>query len=450
MMKKKNVILIIIIIALLSCAAEAFLLRDKIRDKFFGSGDGDGEVAYVDSVASWTGMSVSLNGYNKYPGVVEPQESWSPEANRDAEVSEIYVKAGDQVKTGDPLFEYDIEKYEADLAQAGIDMERLNNDLENLAETIAKLNADKRNAPASEQANYTLQIQEQELAYKQKELDIKAKQMEIDRLNDNIENAVVKSEITGVVKSVRDPRTQTDYYGGGDETGVVTIMKTGDLRVKGTVNEQNIGELTEGMEMVVHSRVNKDDTWHGVIEKIDLENTEQNANYYYGGDRETSTKKAFYVHLDSGEGLMIGQHVYLEADTGEGEGEGLWLDDYLIDMTDPDSPIVWADSEGKLVKRPVKLGEYDADMMRYEILDGLELTDLIAMPQEGMTEGMNTLPMASMTEQQEGTNEYTEGPEGGMDGEYVEEPGGGMTEEYVEPAMDGGDFSMGYNGAVVG
>ena len=267
--------------------------------------------------------------------------------------------------------------------------------------------------------------------------------MEIDRINDNIANAVVKSAIDGVVKSVKDPNTETDYYGGGEDTGIVTIMKTGDLRVKGTVNEQNIGELTEGMEMTVHSRVDKDVTWHGVIEKIDLENTEQTQNMYYGGGGEGSTKKAFYVHLDSGEGLMIGQHVYLEAYKGEEESEGLWLDDYLIDMTDPASPFVWADSDGEIVKRPVTLGQYDEEMMRYEVLSGLELTDLIAMPQEGMTEGMKTTPMAEMND----GGEFTEEGEGAMPdgGEYTEEPEGTSDDYY---GSDG--FDMDYNGSVVG
>ena len=391
---RKKTVLLIVIVAVVVFAAVFLILKNTVgRDA-----GPDGEEAYVDTVAAWTGAGAGLGGYNRFAGVVEAQETWSAQQNQDSEILDIYVKPGDEVKAGDPLFKYDVDKYQSDLSQAEIDMERLNNDLGSIEETINKLTEDKKKAPAADQANYTIQIQDQELAYKQKELDIKSKQMDIDRINENIKNAVVTSEIDGVVKSVKNEGTDISFEEGAD-TGVVTVMKTGDLRIKGTVNEQNIGELTEGMEMIIHSRVNEEDIWHGTIEKIDLENTEQDQGMYYGMESEGSTKKAFYVRLDSGEGLMIGQHVYLEADMGQDEKkEGLWLDEYLIDMSDADAPFVWADEGGRLTKRAVELGQYDEELMQYEVLGGLTLTDSIAMPSEELKEGMKTVSMKEMTD----------------------------------------------------
>jgi HlyD family secretion protein len=62
---------------------------------------------------------------NRFAGVVETQDSWSVNQNQEVEVREIFVKEGQEVKKGDPLFAYDTEKYESDLEQAKIDLERL-------------------------------------------------------------------------------------------------------------------------------------------------------------------------------------------------------------------------------------------------------------------------------------------------------------------------------------
>ena len=60
------------------------------------------------------------------------------------------------------------------------------------------------------------------------------------------------------------------------------------------------------------------------------------------GEGSGSSNYPFYVELESSEGLLMGQHVYMEMDYGQGEKreDGLWLDEYMIDMTDPDAPFV--------------------------------------------------------------------------------------------------------------
>lgn len=104
-----------------------------------------------------------------------------------------------------------------------------------------------------------------------------------------------------------------------------------------------------------------------------------------------SNSYPFYVTLDSSEGLMLGQHVYLEMDFGQEEKRtGIWLDSYFISDVDTD-PFVWADNgKGKLEKRKVVLGEFDEDLSCYEIKEGLTEGDLITYPEEMLKEGMAT------------------------------------------------------------
>ena len=390
---KKGIIIAVIVVL----AAAAGLLAWRHFGK--GGGAADGPTAYVSTVADLTGMGSSAGTVNRYAGVVEAMDTWSVNLNPDGTVKEVLVTQGQEVKQGDPLFEYDVEKYQNDLAQAEIDLERMQNELETMAKTLAQLEKDQKKASSADKANYTIRIQEQQLQQKQRELDLQAKQTDIDKLKDNIANATVYSEIDGVVKSISSQDNNSYYYGSQDNA-FITVMKTGQFQVKGSVNEQNVHSIFEGTPVLVHSRVDNKETWRGTITKIDTDNQNSNQNNYYGGgDSMTgSASYPFYITLDNSDGLMLGQHVYIEMDFGQEDEakSGLWMYEYMFDMTDPEHPFVWADKDGKLEKREVSLGEYDEYMMQYEVLSGLSLEDAIAFPDESFTPGMRTAPMSEM------------------------------------------------------
>ncbi len=393
MKKGKKIIIGCVILA--AAAAAVFGVR-----KFTGgSGSSTEGTVYVQSVADMAGTS-GIGVINRYTGVVESQDTWSVDRNSDAEVAEIYVSAGDKVSEGTPLFRYSVEKYRSDLSQASIDLERLQNEQSSISSTIAALQKEKQSAAASEQANYTIQIQEQELSLKQKELDIQSKQIEMAKLQSNIENATVTSKIAGVVKSVNTGDTVSQDSTG--DNSFITVMKTGDLQIKGSVNEANVYELYTGMPVIIYSRVD-DSTWTGTIEKVDTENAQSSGSSFYstGSGESSSSSYPFYVTLDSSEGLIMGQHVYIEENLGQNEvkeKEGLWIYSYMIDFSDPDRPFVWLDEKGSLVKREVELGEYDETTDTYQITAGLSKEDSIAFPDTSLEEGMKTIPAEEAAE----------------------------------------------------
>ena len=388
-MKKKGVII-------LCAAAAAAVAAGLLCWHFLGgrSSSKSDNVVYVNSVEKLTSLGSGNGMINRFAGVVESQETWSVQQNMEKTVKEILVSVGDEVTVGTPLFIYDIEKFQSDLAQAQLDLERIQNEISSMNTAIAELEKEKKKADANSQAAYTLQIQEQQLQVKQREFDAQSKQLEIDKLNENIENATVTSEIDGVVKSINTSNSN-DYYGDSDNS-FLTVMKTGDLRIKGTINEQNMGSLIEGSPVVVHSRVDSTITWKGTVTKIDRENTvsDQNNMYYgYSDSSVSSSSYPFYVNLENSEGLMMGQHVYVEMDYGQSEikeKEGIWLDEYMIDFSE-EQPFVWAaNGKGRLEKRAVTLGDYDEYMFQYQIVEGLSLEDKITYPEEGLKEGMET------------------------------------------------------------
>ena len=100
---------------------------------------------------------------------------------------------------------------------------------------------------------------------------------------------------------------------------------------------------------IIRSRVDESKTWTGTFTAVDTENREgNNNNMMYGGGSDSgemiSSSYPFYINLDTSDGLMLGQHVYIENDTGMEEKEGIWLDEGFI-MDADKQPCVWVENK---------------------------------------------------------------------------------------------------------
>ena len=426
---KKKIIAIVCAVAVLAAAGGG------VTWHFLGnSTKEDDNVVYVNTVKALTNLGTGNGMENRYAGVVESENTWKVEKNSEKTVKEVYVEVGQEVQVGTPLFSYDTEKFQSDLEQAQLDLERINNELSSMNTNIDQLYKDKKQASKDQQASITLEIQEAELDLKKKEYEGKSKQAEIDKLNNNITNATVISEIAGVVKSINnDDSSAGAYSGDNSDNSFLTVLATGDFRVKGQINEQNMsdGSITEGSQVIVHSRVDENQTWTGTVTKIDRENARTGSNNVYSSSGDGMTQSSnypFYVQLDGTNGLMLGQHVYVEPDIGQQEVKtGIWLSDYFINDVDS-NPYVWADDgNGKLEKRSVTLGTHDENMMEYQITDGLAEDDAITFPEDGLEEGMKTVVSTDGSLGQSN-------PAGGENDAMVDD---GMSDD----TMDGAEYS---------
>ena len=381
-MKKKTIIIIVCI-----CAAAVILLLALNAGSKKGSTD---EAVQVITVAELEeGGTIGM--VNRFAGVAESQETWSVNQNPDSTIKEVLVSVGDEVKKGDPLFVYDTEKYASDQEQAEIDLERMNNELEALNATIEQLEKEQKKAKASEQADYTIRIQDAELQKKQKELDIRSKNVTIEKLKDSQANATVTSGIDGAVRTINNGNESVSSDS-PDSNAFITVMKTGDLRIKGTINEQNMSQISVGTPLTVYSRVDASQTWSGTVTEINTDSAVSSQNGYGYGSGSGSSSYNFYVELENCDGMMIGQHVYLEpvSEVAElPETAGVWVPMQFLDYTDPENPFVWAaNASGKLEKRKIVTGEDNYDNMMTEVLEGLTEEDALAMPAETLQEGM--------------------------------------------------------------
>lgn len=360
--KKNNKTKIIAAIAILAVAAGGFCAW-----YFLGRG-GSGNPVYIVPVSSMA--EFGMGNANRFSGVVEAQQTVDYQLDTSKTLKETYVKEGDHVKPGDLLFSYDTDSINLAIAQKRLDIQRERASITSNNELIAVTSDDLRR---QELRNENLQT----------EYRIKALNNELTSLEASLQNANVTSSVEGTVKSVSD---------GTDTSGsnvYISIMKSGDYVIKGKVNEMNISQLPQGTNVVVRSRIDNN-TWNGFVSKVDTGQTATDNNeMYYGGDTSNqSSKYYFYIELTSSEGLFLGQHVIVELADGNGKS-GLWLyEGYLMD-TDS-SPYVWADNNGKITKKSIKLGAYDEEIGSWEILEGLSINDYIAFPDESIREGQRT------------------------------------------------------------
>lgn len=361
----------------------------------------------VEAVSTIVGGG-SLGLADWYAGMVVSGETADVKRDSNKSVLETYVEEGDMVKAGDPLFCYDSEKMQLDLEMLYLDRENYANTIDAANLEIEELTAERDKAKEADKLSYTLQIDSRKADIREAEYNSSVNDRKIASMEASLENAEVVSPIAGRVMTINENGSSDyDYYDPGSDdssTGVdfITVTDVTSMRIQGNINEMNAGALMEGMPMTIRSRVDGTKTWTGTLSMIDWENPVKNDNDNNGyvissssGDSEmtTANQYPFYIELESTEGLLLGQHVYIEPDTGDEEEApaGPMLPGYYIAYEEDGSAYVWADDgSGKLEKRALTLGVHDEGSDAYEIVEGLELTDYIAFPQEDLAEGQST------------------------------------------------------------
>ena len=404
-----------------------------------GCGESNGE-ASVQSVSMICGLG-SAGLTDRFAGVVSALGETKIKKDDSLTIGEIKVKVGDAVNVGDVLFTYDMSRLQLDLEAAQLELESLKSQLADKEDEKEQAETALNSTVDDAERNRTLlQIRQINLEIRNTNSSIASKSRDIEKLQGSMKTASVKAEVAGEVKSV-NPDGGTDNQ--GNPLPLICIVQTGGFRVKGYVNENNAAVLNEGAQVIIRSRVS-DQTWKGTISSIDWNNPAQSSNNYYydsgSSDTGNSSKYPFYVTLSSSDGLLMGQHVYIEPDLGQdAQSTVIQLPASFINDADS-SPWVWAQgSGGKLEKRSLTLGDYNAELDTYAVTDGLTAADYIAFPDDTLKAGMTCVTYDESTFDPSGDGSYAD--DGGvMDGGFdagMDIPEGDMTDGAVDMPADG-------------
>ena len=428
-----------------------------------GCGAGSNTKVAVDSVGNITGLG-NVGVSDKFSGMVVSEDEIKIEKNSGLSVKEVKVKEGDVVKEGQVLFIYDTDALELTLEKQQLELEQLQSTIESKTKENKQLQKDAKGTKGSTKLEYSIQIKTNEADIKEAEYNSKLKEKEIEETKKSLEDVSVTSPIDATVKSIAsdgqngDSSAAIDDGSGSDDGSAsdafIVLTKSDSFEIKGTINELSARSLSEGMQLLIRSRTDSTQTWTGTLERIDWEKAEtsNNSNMYgsYSSDTmTTSSKYPFYVSLDSQDGLILGQHVYIETNVdgaGSEDAAQFSLPSYYIVDVDTGSPYVWAEgTNGKLEKRNIELGEYDQEMDQYPVISGLALTDYIAFPSEECKAGATAEHYDQYSDDGESGTEmmngdmdsYDEGTMGGEEGYYEEDAMGDGMESYDGEPMDG-------------
>lgn len=366
---------------------------------------GNATGVYVQSVAELMDIG-GIAPTDRFPGILVSENVTEIQKDSDKTIAELLVKEGEDVTEGQALFSYDTDQLQLTLDRQKLELEQLKATIANYKDQIAELEKERDRASASNKLSYTIEIQSIQVELKESELNLTAKENAVAQSEALLENATVCSPITGRVQAIHEE----GYDNYGNALAYISIRQAGSYRVKGTIGELQRNSLMVGSRIRIVSRTDESQVWYGTVSLVDYENPYQGSDtdYYYGNSSDemtSSSKYPFYVELDSTEGLVLGQHVYLSLDEGEEtESTGVSISSAFFCFDDEGNSYVWAEGRKGLEKRSVTLGEYNMWQDTYEVLSGLTESDYIAFPDDSVcVEGAPTTREAPVTpEESEG------------------------------------------------
>ena len=336
------------------------------------TGCGSDTAVYVQSVKTLASMGGIAPG-DRFQGIVVSENVTEINKDGDKTIAELLVKEGDDVTEGQELFSYDTDALQLTLDKQRLELEQLQATIENYKSQIETLEKDRNRASANNKLQYTIEIQSAQLDLKESEMKVKTKEAEVLASETLLENATVVAPVSGRVQAINDPLPY------------ITIQQSGSYRVKGMLGELQRGGIVEGNRMKIISRTDPDVFWTGTVTLVDYESPSQGSDMdrYYGmstDEMSASSKYPFYVELDSTEGLILGQHIYMELEQEEDQAAALKLSSAFFCYEEDGSTYVWAEKRGRLEKRAVILGEYNPMQDTHAVTEGLTEEDYIAFP----------------------------------------------------------------------
>ena len=348
-------------------------------------------------------LTTAATSSDKFAGVVVSENAVEITRDSDKQISELYVSVGDTVRVNEKLFEYDTDTLSLTIDKQQLEMDKLtrqitdlNTQIKNLEKQIKDLDSkikkekDKKVKAEYENQRSTLDLQLRSVKadHTQATYDKQTLQAEITYNKNMLKNAVVRSPIKGTIRAINE-----------NGTPYITIQQAGAFQVKGSLNELSLNAgIMEGVAVTILSRVDPTQFWTGVVTLVDYNaGSADEDNYGYGSDgMATSTSYPFYITLDNTDGLLLGQHVYIQisaaaiADDLLRIPEGYVMDVAMNEETWETTGTVWSVNMETLTltKTTVILGEYDPTYGTYVILDGVTDESYLADPADpGVKEG---------------------------------------------------------------
>ena len=328
------------------------------------------------------------------------------------EVKEVFVKNGDTVTQGQPLFSYvtsqeltaQSAQYDAQAKANGITTAQTSASIkwETYNRKLASLNALKNKYNSSKDESLLDQIKsaEDELAQalsdaKTADNEVTNAQIEAEKAqvtaqteSDRMKYDTVTADTAGTITSMNED-LPTQSKAKKEEETFIEIMDKSKTLIKGSVSEFDREKLSVGQRVDVVDRKDPKKRWSGTVTQVGTLTT-ANAGNSNGGNKQQENpnqgKFPYTVELDQGgEMPLVGSHSYVNVVENAPEA-GKVVVNKAYTFSKNGKTYVWK-VEGKKVKmKEVKTKKVSDRLV--EITEGLTMQDTISTPREGMKDGM--------------------------------------------------------------
>ncbi|MCY7222161.1 efflux RND transporter periplasmic adaptor subunit [Streptococcus cristatus] len=328
------------------------------------------------------------------------------------EVKEVFVKNGDTVTQGQPLFSYvtsqeltaQSAQYDAQAKANGITAAQTSASIkwETYNRKLANLNTLKNKYNSSKDESLLDQIKsaEDELAQalsdaKTADNEVTNAQIEAEKAqvtaqteSDRMKYDTVTADTAGTITSMNED-LPTQSKAKKEEETFIEIMDKSKTLIKGSVSEFDREKLSVGQRVDVVDRKDPKKRWSGTVTQVGTLTT-ANAGNSNGGNKQQENpnqgKFPYTVELDQGgEMPLVGSHSYVNVVENAPE-PGKVVVNKAYTFSKNGKTYVWK-VEGKKVKmKEVKTKKVSDRLV--EITEGLTMKDTISTPREGMKDGM--------------------------------------------------------------
>ena len=328
------------------------------------------------------------------------------------EVKEVFVKNGDTVTQGQPLFSYvtsqeltaQSAQYDAQAKANGITTAQTSASIkwETYNRKLANLNTLKNKYNSSKDESLLDQIKsaEDELAQalsdaKTADNEVTNAQIEAEKAqvtaqteSDRMKYDTVTADTAGTITSMNED-LPTQSKAKKEEETFIEIMDKSKTLVKGTISEFDREKLSVGQRVDIVDRKDPKKRWSGTVTQVGTLTT-ANAGNSNGGNKQQENpnqgKFPYTVELDQvGEMPLVGSHSYVNVVENAPEA-GKVVVNKAYTFSKNGKTYVWK-VEGKKVKmKEVKTKKVSDRLV--EITEGLTMQDTISTPREGMKDGM--------------------------------------------------------------
>jgi HlyD family secretion protein len=298
-------------------------------------------------------------------GQIEPKQEIMVKSQISGIVSKTYVDVGDRVTVGDPLFDITPQPTPIEFAEAKRQVESAKVDFDNAKRGYDRINGlhEKSLIPQSD-------LDDAKTAYEQADVRLRSSREKLSLIEKGktniagrtVEN-VIKSSISGTVLQRNvdegDPVVPLTSYQSGTELMILAEME--DLIFRGTVDEIDVGKLSQDMNVQLQIGAIPNDTIKGILRRISPKARRQDNTTVFDVEAEiTSISKNV---------LRAGYSANAEIIIAE-KKDVLVVPERLVTFVEDSTFVDVKDSAGVVSQLSVEVGLSDG--INIEVVAGLE------------------------------------------------------------------------------